>query len=206
MKILIVGDQSQYEEIRRKFGAGYSYTRADEREPVPDGIEFVFDFHNTDSADLSMYQSYSSVLFINSVFTTLSAFKVSGLSCTVFGFCGLPTFVERGLLEVTVIGKQSLERLSSACARLKTDYRVVADKVGMVTPRVICMIINEAYYTAEEGTASREDIDMAMKLGTNYPFGPFEWSERIGREVVKKLLGALRSSTGDVRYELCRSL
>ncbi len=38
------------------------------------------------------------------------------------------------------------------------------------------MIINEAFYTVMEGTATREDIDTGMKLGTNYPMGPFEWA------------------------------
>ena len=73
----------------------------------------------------------------------------------------------------------------------------------MVSPRVICMIINEAYFTFEEGTASREDIDLAMKLGTNYPFGPFEWADKIGLANVCKLLKAVYEDTGDARYKLC---
>ena len=65
---------------------------------------------------------------------------------------------------------------------------------------------NEAYITAEEGTASREDIDLAMKLGTNYPFGPFEWAKRIGIANVLKLMDALYASTNDERYKACDSL
>ncbi len=41
------------------------------------------------------------------------------------------------------------------------------------------MIINEAYFTAAEGHRFAEDIDISMKLDTNYPFGPFEWSKKI---------------------------
>ncbi len=70
---------------------------------------------------------------------------------------------------------------------------------GFIFPRTIVQIINEAYFALEEGVASREDINRAMKFGVNYPKGPFEWSE--GREFyVKTLLNELLIKTGDKRY------
>jgi 3-hydroxybutyryl-CoA dehydrogenase len=75
--------------------------------------------------------------------------------------------------------------------------------VGMLTPRIIGMIINEAYYTLQEGTASKTDIDLGMKLGTNYPKGPFEWAELWGLAEVRRLLEAMYRDTGDPRYKLC---
>ena len=78
--------------------------------------------------------------------------------------------------------------LKSICSQRATKYLCVEDRSGLVTPRLICMIINEAYYALEEGTASRDDIDLAIKSGTNYPYGPFEWAKRIGiRNVVEFL-------------------
>ena len=56
-------------------------------------------------------------------------------------------------------------------------------------------IINEAYFTWEEKVSTKDEIDTAMKLGTNYPLGPFEWSERIGPGQVARLLWSL-SKTG----------
>jgi 3-hydroxybutyryl-CoA dehydrogenase len=53
------------------------------------------------------------------------------------------------------------------------------------------MIINEAYYTLEEKVSTKEQIDVAMKLGTNYPLGPFEWSEKIGINNIYELLRKL---------------
>ena len=44
---------------------------------------------------------------------------------------------------------------------------------------------------------------MAMKLGTNYPYGPFEWADKIGLENVCELLKAVYRDTGDPRYKLC---
>lgn len=93
--------------------------------------------------------------------------------------------------------------LKRICDELKTDFLLVDDRIGLVTPRVICMIINEAYYTVQEGTASREDVDMAMKLGTNYPYGPFEWCNRIGIKHVYELIEALYDDTQDERYKIC---
>lgn len=70
---------------------------------------------------------------------------------------------------------------------------------GFIFPRTIVQIINEAYFALEEGVASKEDINRAMKFGVNYPKGPFEWSQ--GRELyVRTLLAELYSQTQDKRY------
>jgi 3-hydroxybutyryl-CoA dehydrogenase len=79
----------------------------------------------------------------------------------------------------------------------------VEDRVGMVTPRVIFMLINEACYTLQEGTASIKDIDTAMKLGTNYPYGPFEWADKIGINEIYETLIAIYEDTKDERYKIC---
>lgn len=68
------------------------------------------------------------------------------------------------------------------------------------------MIINEAYFTVQEGTASKTDIDLGMKLGTAYPKGPFEWCEEIGIANVYETLAALYEDTGDERYKICPML
>jgi 3-hydroxybutyryl-CoA dehydrogenase len=102
--------------------------------------------------------------------------------------------------------KKNESLLKEICSQLGTDFVCVEDRVGLVTPRVICMIINEAYYTLEEGTATRSDIDLAMKLGTNYPYGPFEWANRIGIHRVIELLTSVYHDTKDDRYKVCPML
>lgn len=72
------------------------------------------------------------------------------------------------------------------------------DQPGFITSRVVSMIINEAYLALEEGVSSRKEIDTAMKLGTNYPFGPFEWAEKIGTQRICSLL--YRLSKQNARY------
>lgn len=83
---------------------------------------------------------------------------------------------------------QTLLHLAEACK--KTCLRV-PDTVGMVRPRIIAMIINEAFLAAEQQVSSPAEIDTAMKLGTNYPLGPFEWAQLIGRESLLQLLQRL---------------
>jgi 3-hydroxybutyryl-CoA dehydrogenase len=64
----------------------------------------------------------------------------------------------------------------------------VTDTIGLISFRIIAQIINEAFYTYGEGVASKQDIDTAMRLGTNYPLGPFTWCEAIGTKAVYNLL------------------
>src|SRR6185503_3192213 len=80
------------------------------------------------------------------------------MRCTLFGFNGMPTFLAHQQMEVCVWRPEDRPELERACKALNTKFTMVDDRVGLVTPRVICMIINEAYYTVQEGTASREDI------------------------------------------------
>ncbi len=79
-------------------------------------------------------------------------------------------------------------------------YSIVPDRTGLIFPRIVSMIINEAAQVYSEQVASKEDIDTAMKLGTNYPFGPLEWADRIGVGLVYNILASLQRDFGEDRY------
>jgi 3-hydroxybutyryl-CoA dehydrogenase len=66
------------------------------------------------------------------------------------------------------------------------------------------MIINEAFIALEEGVSSVKEIDTAMKLGTNYPFGPFQWAQEIGLQRIVTLLNRL--SETQTRYAPSKEL
>ena len=53
------------------------------------------------------------------------------------------------------------------------------------------MIINEAFFALSESVSTKEEMDIAMKLGTNYPYGPFEWAWKIGLSNIITLLNKL---------------
>lgn len=127
-------------------------------------------------------------------------------SCTLIGWNTLPTFINRSLAECTLLNPDDLVKAQALFKNFDAEVKPVSSRVGMVTPRVVCMIINEAYYTVQEGTASREDIDLGMKLGTAYPKGPFEWCKEMGIDHVYETLEAVYEDTKDERYKICSLL
>ncbi|MEB3285482.1 MAG: 3-hydroxyacyl-CoA dehydrogenase NAD-binding domain-containing protein [Candidatus Sericytochromatia bacterium] len=73
------------------------------------------------------------------------------------------------------------------------------DLPGLIGPRTLVMLINEAAFAVESGVATPEAIDRAMCLGTGYPCGPLEWADRVGPDRVVALLRTLRELFGE-RY------
>lgn len=210
MKILIIGEQVNLQESRQKFGDEHQYTLAAEHrdaEKFLESYDLVMDFIiDEEPHKFDIYTNKSGTILLNTAKVSLAELSFTAgdkLKARIFGFNGLPTFLNRPLLEVSLLHPGHAGDLKQLCKQLRTEFLIVDDRVGLVTPRVICMIINEAYYTAQEGTAAREDIDMAMKLGTNYPFGPFEWCQQIGVKHVYELLEAVFEDTKDERYKIC---
>ncbi|GAC1419523.1 MAG: hypothetical protein NVS1B13_02330 [Flavisolibacter sp.] len=85
------------------------------------------------------------------------------------------------------------------------------DETGFVTPKIIAMIINEAFRVLEDGISTKAQIDLAMKEGTSYPYGPFEWANKIGLHPVVKLLQKLSNTntsylTTQLMDKECREL
>jgi 3-hydroxybutyryl-CoA dehydrogenase len=201
MEIAVIGDLTQLEEVKLKFGLAHHYAHVDNYPQVMADVVFDFQTHEFPSET-------GRIIFVESSLVSLAGrfANQKHIPENVFGFCGLPTFLNRPVMEVSLFRESDKEALRKVCSALNSDYQIVADRVGLVTPRVIGLIINEAYLTLEEGIASREDIDLAMKLGTNYPWGPFEWCERIGAHRVVELLNAVYEDTGDERYKVCASL
>ena len=76
----------------------------------------------------------------------------------------------------------------------------VDDCPGMVFPRILAMVVNEASFALGEGVASAKDIDIAMKHGTNYPFGPLEWADRIGLDEIISVLQGMHVHLGEDAY------
>ncbi|NWF91236.1 MAG: 3-hydroxybutyryl-CoA dehydrogenase [Ignavibacteriaceae bacterium] len=94
-----------------------------------------------------------------------------------------PTISKTKLIELApsrLTNDETTEKVKKFFSEQKIECSVVPDVPGLVFPRIISMIINEAAQVYAEKTASREDIDTAMKLGTNYPYGPLEWTDKLG--------------------------
>jgi 3-hydroxybutyryl-CoA dehydrogenase len=76
----------------------------------------------------------------------------------------------------------------------------LADAPGLVVARTVAMLINEAADAVQQGVCSPEAADSAMKLGVNYPAGPFEWLARWSAHEVVALLDALDAHYRGERY------
>jgi 3-hydroxybutyryl-CoA dehydrogenase len=74
---------------------------------------------------------------------------------------------------------------------MQQEFVWVPNEPGLVAARVLAMIINEAFFALGDGVSTKTDMDTAMKLGTNYPFGPFEWANKIGLNKIVALLQSL---------------
>ncbi len=81
--------------------------------------------------------------------------------------------------------------------RMGKETVVIKESPGFVTSRINAMIGNEAFYMLQEGVASAEDIDKALKLGLNHPMGPFELVDLVGLDTRLKILEYLHKSLGE---------
>ncbi|MGH2924767.1 MAG: 3-hydroxyacyl-CoA dehydrogenase NAD-binding domain-containing protein [Solirubrobacterales bacterium] len=126
------------------------------------------------------------------------------------GYVALPTLAEARLVEIVAGPATSPEALDAAerhFAELgKHVERVGAAVPGLVLGRIVCQIVNEASFAVGEGVATRSDADTAMRLGFNWPRGPFDWAEAIGAGRVVGCLDALRAELGEERYRVAPAL
>lgn len=133
---------------------------------------------------LSILQSLlPKLIIINSVERTVAEINSSFVRIN-----GWPTFLKAGIIEASSLDNSYRNESEEAFSLFNKKLEWLPDEIGFVTPRVICMIINEAFIALKEGVSTKEEIDTAMKLGTNYPYGPFEWAEKIGIEKIRSLL------------------
>jgi 3-hydroxybutyryl-CoA dehydrogenase len=140
-----------------------------------------------------------SLVMVNAVETTIA--EIGRPFVRINGWPGL---CDRTIHELAVTDRDVAVRLRSLYERLGCSFRFAPDIPGMITARVLAAIINEAWFTWQDGVSSKEDIDTAMRLGTNYPMGPFEWGERIGLTRILRLLDKM--ATRDSRHMAAESL
>lgn len=80
---------------------------------------------------------------------------------------------------------------------------VSKDSAGFIVNRILAPWINEAVYALMEGIATPQDIDTAMKLGTNVPMGPLQLADFIGLDTMLAILEVLHHDLGDPKYRPC---
>ena len=197
MKIQLLADPEYQQSFHAFFSSQSTF------ELVSSGAELVVDtrflFTPTEPSETP--------LIVNTLTTTATRARKLRNAKSAAGIPMLPGYIAR----------QSLIEYSHAAtgdapdaARLITSMGKAAEKIddaiAGVFPRTLAMIINEAAFAVQEKVATPEDIDMAMKLGTNYPKGPLAWCDEIGASTVVAILDALAREYGSERYKVASIL
>lgn len=196
MKIAVVGDEMLKQELLTQgltTAAQVEWLTAIKAVPGADCyIDLLFSPGPERIETLQQLQP--ALIIVNAVTDTLDK-----LSPDFIRINGWPTFLKRSLAEASGTNEDRKEKAEKFLSVFNKKIEWVPDIPGFITPRVISMIINEAYFTLSEKVSSKENIDTAMKLGTNYPYGPFEWGEKIGLKNIYDLLTKLAGTNS--RYE-----
>jgi 3-hydroxybutyryl-CoA dehydrogenase len=107
-----------------------------------------------------------------------------------------PSYLQRSMVEAGDLGRKSgrgfYDYTGDGGARDNGET-----PSGDVALRVVSCVVNEAFLALSEGVATTENVDRAMKLGANYPRGPFEWADEIGTARILHTLDSLRATHGD---------
>ena len=130
----------------------------------------------------------------------------TGRADQVVGFVALPPLADSKLVEVAPglnTAEAATATVEHALSMAGREVARVRDDAGLVLARVLCRIINEAAAMLMEEVASARDIDVAMKLGTNYPRGPLEWGDLVGLDFVYATLVGVQAEQGEDRYRPC---
>ena len=147
-------------------------------------IDLLFEHNDYDSSHLT--DLLKRPVFVNSMNKT-----IADIGLPVIRMNAWPGFLKRNVAEVCSNDEVNKNKAKEILSLLNRGAEWVPDVKGFISARVVSMIINEAYFALEENVSTKEEIDIAMKLGTNYPYGPFEWSKKIGLKKITRLLKEL---------------
>lgn len=207
---LVIGDSQRLADFQARtkhLDTPFQFVNTDDKLPDLQAFSVIFDLClDEQPSRLSQYAPLAGMLVIGGAVKRSLAEMVSTssmpISCQLAGINALPFFLTKQDWELSCWHEQEPLELTALLKSWKVGYHFVADRVGMVTPRIISMIVNEACFTVQEGTADRAGIDQAMRLGVNYPGGPFEWLDKIGAKHIYEVLLSIGEDTRNGRYKI----
>jgi 3-hydroxybutyryl-CoA dehydrogenase len=135
--------------------------------------------------------------------SALSVTEVAAATERADRFAGMHFFNPVHIMKLVELVKgletsaETLRTLTQVATAMGKKVVTVNEAPGFVTTRINALIGNEAFRMLQEGVASAEDIDTALKLGLNHPMGPFEMVDLVGLDVRLSILEYLHASLGD---------
>lgn len=185
MKIVVVADDRLKEELLSQGLQGNAVVEWVNELPASATADCYIDllFINTPQRIDALKKLQPAIIIVNAVTDTLEHLPENFVRIN-----GWPGFLKRSSVEAACNNHLVKGGAEEIFASFHKTTEWVPDKAGFITATIISMIINEAYFALGENVSSKEEIDIAMKLGTNYPFGPFEWAQQIGLKRISELL------------------
>lgn len=196
MHIAVFADDRQKKELLEKgMRANVSVTWLNHPAENDTDFDALFDLASGENIRRHALAPRSTPVFVNAVITTTGELPPHCIRINAWN-----GFLKNGLTEVAASSNEMKEKASAILEAIGWSFAWAPDEPGMISARIIAMIVNEAYFALGEKISTRDQIDTAMKLGTNYPYGPFEWGERIGLQNICALLEKLRQK--ESRYQI----
>lgn len=141
--------------------------------------------------------------------SSISITKIAAVTSKPHKVCGMHFMNPVPLMKLVegIRGLQTSDETFKAARELSEDIGKVfieaKDMPGFAVNRILVPMINEAIHTLNEGIATAEDIDAAMKLGTNQPMGPLTLADFVGLDTLLSICYVLWEGLGDDRYRPC---
>jgi 3-hydroxybutyryl-CoA dehydrogenase len=201
MQVVVLANETQKAELMKYDGIDVVWIE-DENDflQYPSADAYLdLEYLNLPKRNAVLKQLLPKPVIINSVIDTLEETNTSFIRINAW-----ETFFSSPVLEASCHNEEDRKKAEEIFLRFHKTLEWLPDDPGFITARVVSMIINEAFLAVGEGVSTEEEINTAMKLGTAYPFGPFEWARRIGVQNIVTLLQKL--SEKQHRYTLAELL
>ena len=149
---------------------------------------------------------------------SIFASNTSSISITLLGtatnrpdkVCGMHFFNPPQLMKLVEIVRgaktsdETVEIIKSVASRMGKETVIVKkDSPGFIVNRILVPALNEAIFLIHEGVASPEDVDKAMKLGLNWPMGPFTLLDYVGLDTTLAIIDVFLKEFQDSKYRPC---
>ena len=209
-RVVIIGYDGvaaeMYERLRRSYANVELWEDEETIDRIPPDTTIVFDVGDGASDRSGILEALDERLPAESaIFADAYATDVDALAKRlrhaerVVGYGILASLEQQRVVEIVDAEETSDDALELAQELFESIGRgvvLVENRGGLFLGRTIGSIVNEAVYVVQDEIADAQDVDLAMRLGTNYPRGPIEWGQEIGGDRLARILQRLAAEEG----------
>lgn len=209
-RIVIIGYAGLAIEMQGMLAPGYAdvqlWENEDTLDEIPPDVTIVFDVGDGSAdrtnviAQLDALLPAETVIFVDAYATDVDALvkrlrhpeRIAGYG--ILGALAQQRVVEIADADASADG--TLELAQDLFESIGRRVTLVENAPGLFLGATVGAIVNEAVAVVEEGVAGADDVDLAMRLGANYPQGPIAWGREIGGDRVRRILNRVAAARG----------